>query len=309
MRRAFAMLSLALLALAIAPAAEAFSAAPATTELGASRGQLVDATFTLVNTEDRDETYYLSVLKFEAQAETGSPRFIPYEEDHGGMPEWIVFQDTEVAVPARSRVEVPYQIAVPSDAQSGGHYAAIVISDAPSAVVATSGASIQAKTALLLFLTVQGETREQAALLDFAIERGEPSGLNGTFRWRIQNQGNVHVVPEGTVTFKNALGWIIGKTDANETDGRVLPGSTRTFEGSWSLVADDLPLLPRLAAQARVAAIGPVTASLDITYGASGVLSQETAFFYWPIELIAFVLLTLVAAVILFSIVRQCTKR
>jgi hypothetical protein len=273
--------------------ARAFSAGPASLELSGSRGKVVEDTFMVANVSGQPETYYFSTLKFRSSEDSGAPDFIPYDEDHSGLAEWIAFPGKSVTVPPLTKVDVPFTIVVPSDAPAGGHYAAIVVSDTPSDVVASNGTSISAKTALLVFLTIEGETREQAALLDFTVERTGRE-LEGMYRFRIQNQGNVFVIPTGTITLRNVFGATIGSARVNEDGGRILPESTRAFEGGW---------------KASIFAVGPITASLDLTYGsAPELLSGQYAFSYWPMEFFLAVIIT-AASLAFIVIALQRRKR
>lgn len=289
--------------------ANAFAVSPGMIEMEGSRADVVSNTITVINDAEQSKTFYLRSLKFTANEESGSPTFIPFDEDHAGLPEWFIFPRTRIEVLARSKVEIPFSIAIPSDAVSGGHYAAVVISESPYEVVSSGKSSISAQTAILIFLTVLGETTEQAAILDFTLDRAEKTELSGLFSYRIQNQGNVHVIPQGTITFRNALGMIVGKVDANETDGRILPSTTRTYEGEWTIVQDG-SFWTRLSDQVRTLAFGPITATLELTYGSTGmILSSDTTVLYWPVEL-AFVLAGAIVVFILLSVlIRTSLKK
>lgn len=289
--------------------ARAFGVSPGVIELSGSRGDVLSSAITVINDSERAETFYLRSLKFTARDESGSPTFIPYDEDHAGFPEWFIFPYRTVEVPARSKVEIPFSIAIPSDAAAGGHYAAVIVSESPYEVVSSGRSSINAQTAILVFLTVQGETAEQAAILDFTIDRAENTELNGSFRYRVQNQGNVHVIPEGAITFRNIFGMIVGVIDANETDGRVLPSTTRTYEGEWTIVRDG-SFSTRLLDEARSLAFGPVTATLNLTYGTQNqTLTSKTTVVYWPMELTIVLAGFLAAFVLLLMLIRKGRKK
>lgn len=249
----------------MAGTAHATALAPSILEIEASQGEVAQQMFQIINTEAAEQVYYLGVLKFEASEDGSSPEFIPFDEDHEGLPEWIQFPVREVRVPSRTSVDVPFTISVPMDVVAGSYFAAVTVSKAPSDVVATNGAIIEAKTAVLVLLTVSGETRAQAQLLDFTSSKSSAS-LAGTYQFRIQNQGNVHIQPKGTVRFSDVLGRTILEVDANQDGSRVLPGSTRTFEVDVS--EEDAPF-----------ALGPVNATLAITY-ADGVSLKSTMTFW-----------------------------
>jgi hypothetical protein len=269
-------------------AANAFGVAPAMLDLSASRGEVVQSRFSIINSTAADQTYYLEAITFIAREDSGSPQFIPYEEDHAGLPEWIRFPSKTVSVPANSQGEMPFQIAVPADVASGEYFAAITVSDTPSEVVATNGASVSAKIAVLVFLTVEGETLQKAALLDFtAPDAGSLTRIPSlSFAYRIQNQGNVHVVPTATVTARDMFGRVVASTNANPDATRILPGTTRSISGSLGL-GDDLSFMEALRAELVTFAIGPITYTLDVQVGDQRLTGDPIRGWNVPWELIA----------------------
>ncbi len=254
--------------------ANAASLSPALQEIEASRGEVVDRVLHVINTEEVPQTYYTGVLKFKASDETSSPSFIPYDEDHSGLPEWISLSVPQFQVPARSFVDVPFKIIVPMDVASGSYYAAVTISNAPSDVVASNGAIIEAKTASLILLTVKGETKLRAGLLDFTstLFGTKTTTIVGSYRYRVQNQGNVHFEPKGSIRFTDVFGRNLLEVDANALKSRVLPGTTRTYDVN-------------VDQSQKLLAIGPVTATLDLDYGGESRLQQSKTLWLisWPI--------------------------
>ena len=245
--------------------------APSVIEVSAARGEVVNQVIQVINVGATEQKYYLGVMKFEPKDDTGTPRFLSYEDDHDGLPLWINFPVKQVTVPANTKVDVPFQIVLPDDIASGGYYGAVTVSQAPSEVVATNGAVVEAKTASLVLLTVEGETVEKAALLDFSTEVG---AATLAYEYRIQNQGNVHVLPEGMVQVKNLLGMTAFDADANSGNGRVLPSSTRHYKGG---AGEQGGYLERAMWQIRHLAVGPMSAELSLTYGNSEELMAETS--------------------------------
>ena len=277
--------------LLMASSALATSVSPALIDLEGARSEVLQSTFTLINSDDQEQTYYFSTIKFVPREESGKPEFISPDVDKSGLPEWIEFISQSVRVPAHSQGQVPFEVAIPADVQSGGHYAAIVVSDAPSDVVASNGASIQAKTAILLFLTVKGETVESLEVLDVLFDQeGEiVSQISSVVAVRMQNQGNVHVTPEIQFEVTDAFGRTVESVDGNESMGRILPGSSREFSarlgaggktGFFSVAVDGLASF----------AIGPMTMETTVSYGET--TYSETATFWlvpWQLLFIIFV--------------------
>ncbi|TAK04249.1 hypothetical protein EPO34_03850 [Patescibacteria group bacterium] len=283
---------IAMLTMLTPVAARAFSVSPAIIDLSATRGTVASTSITITNADAREKTYYLQAIAFEPREDADAPRFLPREEGTAGLSEWISIED-RVRVPAGGKLTVPVKAAVPMDALPGTHYAAITVSDAPYDVVASQGAPIQARVAVLLFLTVEGGTAK-AALLDFLPDPAGAIRENTSHRYalRIQNQGDVVVIPVGTVETRDLFGRVVASAQVNGEGKRVVPGSTRTFE----------VIVPE-----KGLALGPVTATLKLTYASDQpALSSSDSFwvFPWPVVILsAFV--GLMGLMILVGIVRR----
>lgn len=257
--------------------ANAFAVSPATLDLSASRGETVEQTISVINNGTAEQTYYLGTISFVPDETSGAPRFLSGDSDRSGLAGWIHFPVREVTVPSSTKVDVPFVVTIPADAESGTLYAAVTVSVAPSDVVASNGATIEAKTAVLVFMTVEGESIEKAATVDFVSSDG---GLvvahDVSYAFRVQNQGNVSVVPSAMIVVTDLFGRVVFAKDANPEDGRVLPGTTRTYSGE--LVERPSGFLGAIATQWSLFAIGPMTATLSIDGTDS---ADSPAIHYW----------------------------
>ena len=150
----------------------AVSVAPSLIEIEAERGEEISSSFTLINPSAEPETYYFRTIKFETNAENGRPQFLP--NDRENLPSWMRFESTSFTVAPHTQIAMPFTVVIPPGTPSGGYYAAILVSETPSEIVAANGASVEASVAVLVLLTVEGETEER--FLIFSRQRKE-SGL------------------------------------------------------------------------------------------------------------------------------------
>lgn len=281
----------------------AFALSPSSLELNAKRGETIASSITILNTQEVDTEYYVGIMGFQPKDDTGTPEFYTPETGSHELANWILFEDTSFVVPALSASEVPFKVIVPDDVISQGYFAAITVSPAPTDVVASNGAIIEAKTASLVFLTVEGETVEQLALLDFTSVSRLSDLPFRSYQFRVQNQGNVHVTPAGSLKVTGLFGQTISNVDANPEEGRVLPDSTRAFE-----ITQENPLkswYDTVAFQLSHLAIGPVTATLDLNYGESGTIQSSLSFWLFPWQLMVTLLGLLLALFILHQFLRR----
>lgn len=287
---------------------QATSLSPSVLEISGSRGGIVDSTFMIFNPGASEQMYFLDLLGFQPTDETGTPSFLPKETQSDGLVSWIDFPFSEITVPAQSKIEVPFQVVIPDDVSSGGYYAAITASTAPTDIVATNGAIVEAKTAILVLFTVEGETVEKLELLDFRIlEKGGSLPL-GSYQFRVQNQGNVHLTPRGEIRVSNLFGRTIASMDTNSAEGRVLPASTRlfteSFEEEW-----DLTWLQAAGYQLRYLMFGPLTAELTLSYGTDEILSAQTSFWLIPWELISLVFATILLLLVVYRGLKRVSSK
>ena len=286
----------------MAQASHAFVIAPSSIELEANRGEVVSGAVTIMNTSDVRQTYYLGTLKFEPRDEGGSPMFITYEEDHTGLPEWIAFSEESVSLLPDEFREVSFQVAVPADIASGTHYAAVTVSRAPADII-PGGATVEAKSAALLFVDVLGETTEEVTLLDFGLtDSSWVSRLPISFTYRLQNQGNIAVVPDGWVELRYFAGESFMQRGANQEKGKLLPGATRSYKVVYE-PADHLQGIDRFVKEHfRLWAPGPYIASLSLEYGEKGSINSESIIWVIPWQ-------TVTILAILFLVILFLTKK
>lgn len=287
------------------------SVTPSLLELESQPNKLIESSISVLNPDVVDQTYYLDTLMFRADDETGSPKFISKEEEFSGLATWISFPSRSVVVPAKSKGDVPFNIFVPDTTKPGGYYAAITVSNAPEDIVATNGAIIDAKTAVLVLLSVGGGSQVVSAqILDFveSIETDFQSSFSDEFEYRIQNQGNVHILPTGKIELKDVFGRTVASTDANPTQGRVLPGSTRTYLAEtkdpghyWIEVISE---------QMNNLAIGPISATLSLTYSDGKQLTEQIdAFWYVPWQILTTLFGTLIVLLFVYGLGRKKPRK
>ncbi len=261
--------------------ASAFSISPGTADIRVQPGETEKAEITAINGSSETETYYVRAVPFGTREDQMGPLFgIP---DTAGVASWVQVPRT-VVVPANGRTAIPADVRVPVGTKPGGYYAAVLVSASPADTVATAGvSSVQANIAALLFITVGGSGLEKLALLDVKSEGSAlRDGLWGTFSYRLQNQGDVHVIPMGTVRVRDLFGREIASGLANGGGLRLMPQNTRTFSGVLPGVKPD-GFVQAVQGQLKQFALGPVTVELSLSPGLTPETSISTSFRLWVV--------------------------
>ena len=211
--------------------ADALTISPIRYEISGDPGQTLNQEIKITNEGKASQLYYVSFANFEAQGDTGSPSFIEPKDDLGT---WITTSVASVNLKPGEQKAIPYTIKIPADAEPGGHFAALFFgTNAPGE---TNGVSIGTKTGALILLSVSGDVKVSAGLVDFKLHNNKHfyKELPVGFEYRFSNQGGDYVKPKGNVVIRSILGWTVKKVNANPNDGNVLPGTTRKFTPEWS---------------------------------------------------------------------------
>ncbi len=266
------------------------SVTPALFEMSAEPLQEWRSSIKVVNPNPYPLTVYVEPLNFVPRGEGGDGSLVPVlETEEAGLTiaEWIEVERGAIEIPPEQTRDVQFIVRVPADAAPGGHFAAFTVSTRPPA--ATPGAA-QIRTAQvvtsLFFVRIAGEVVEQGSIREFRAEDRFVSTPEVTFGLRFQNDGNVHLRPQGDIRITNMWGQERGVIPINRQAhfGNVLPSSIRKFTFTWQ---GDLSLSD----------IGRYEAEVTLAYGqdARQFVTSTTNFWVVPLGPLFLTLGTLVA--------------
>lgn len=248
---------------------------------------------TLINENNDTETFYSSFANFEAQGETGSPTFVEPKDDLGT---WMSTEPSITLAP-RQQKQIDFTINIPKDAEPGGHFAVVFWGDSPPG--ANNGVSIGAKTGILVLLSVNGDVKQEAGLLNFNTVGNKfwYETLPVDMEYRFRNDGGDRIKPSGTITIRDTLFIRAARLDANPSLGNVLPASTRRLDVEWLKYGRPLDYVApsgffgkfwsSVSYEWKNFAIGLYSAHLNVAYGTNATHVKKTAwFFVFPWQLI-----------------------
>lgn len=297
--------------------AQALTITPIRYEISGNPGETLTEKMGLVNETKNTQTFFASFANFEAQGDSGSPTFIDPKDDLGT---WMSTEQASVTLAPGAQKELTFKITIPKDAEPGGHFAAIFWGTSPGG--APGQVSIGTKTGMLVLLSVNGDVKESAGLVDFKLHNNKHfyRELPVGFEYRFSNQGGDRVKPTGSVVIRSIFGWVAKKVNANPFDGNVLPGTTRKFTPEWakrdSVDARDqenarnesYSFTKTLKSEWHNFAVGIFRAKVVASFGATNqvVKSHAVYFIVFPWELL---LVLFVVGVPLFLILRGLVRR
>lgn len=280
---------------------DALVISPARYEVTLSPGTQAKTEITLINDQKETRTFYISYENFEAQGDSGAPKFIGAKD---GLATWISAPDSIVLKPGESR-KMEMTISPPATVEPGGYFGAIFWSTTPPNNSNNGQVTIGAKIGMLIFLSINGDVKEDAGLVNFHVKdtqwfhRALPIG----FTYQFSNDGGDRVNPKGTIAIHSILGWKVSTVNANPSEGNVLPHTTRKFTPEWAKATSvsqqeenkdkQYSFFGAIKHEWKNFAVGFFQAKLSVQFGTEDkrVQSNSIYFVVFPTELILVVLI------------------
>ena len=229
-------------------------------DLSADPGDTITRSFTITHDyqpnedgSDKEVGIFARSLNFIQSDEAGVPQFleegtVPFESS---LSDWITIQNQSFTLTSLGQVEeVTFTINVPTNAEPGGHFAAVLLGNNLGEQSleefqnsGTPGLGINSELGPLIFLTVSGEISKNIDLSNIYTRniKGDESSFFTNPPVEVvaefQNTGNVHVIPRGVVTIhrggKENLINPIASYQLNPDRNAILPNSSREFVIRW----------------------------------------------------------------------------
>lgn len=258
---------------------------PPKLELFGNPGDTLFEKIKVRNDDEAPATYSMGVEDFTASDEEGGVAFV---EDPNAprtsysLASWITVDPPRFVVPGGGEKVINVTIKIPKDGEPGSHFASVQVSLAPATPVAGS-ASVESKLNSLILLRVSGNITEKVTLDSFKASDSYFQHGPIDFVLRAKNEGNVHLVPTGTITVKDGFNRKVKEIPLR--GATILPGTARISKTTW----EDKNM------------IGRYTATLVATYGENKQpLAASASFIVLPVSLL--VLLGAVILAILLAI-------
>ncbi len=290
---------------AASPSGNGFTVSPVRNILSIARGQTGIVQITVENPSSSSVTAQAIVNDFlPSLNETGVPRIITKNNVTLPLNNFISLIQPIAPFylgPQQEKV-LNVTIKVPSNAISGDYYG--IIRFAP---VTTGGGivALNATVATLFLLTVPGNLYQKLSLVQFSAAdvNGNTSSFftNGQLSivTRLNNQGNTHTEPFGTIIIKNMFGKTVDTVQFNNSTppASILTQSTRKYITSLK----------------KQHWLGYYTASISLGYGTatSNLITASSTFWYIPLwlEITIIVIFVLIIVGIVWLVRRQKAKK
>lgn len=294
-------------ATSMTPAAggQAFSISPPLLELKADPGQSVTAHLTITNISTTTLQISAEANDFGAKDEEGDPNILFNDSNSApyALRTWVKLPG-EFTLKSKESKTVDFPIAVPKNAEPGGHYGVLRFTGA-AAGAGSSNVSLSASIGTLVLLQVSGNITESASVVELYSATQKNNTKSSFFQTgpvnfvtRIKDTGNTHIKPTGTLDVANIFGKKVATltfngdpNDAKNPPKIILPASIRRFENTLN----------------KKWLFGRYTATLHTTYGDKNTaLTAKTTFWVIPYKIVAVIV---VGLILLFLLLRLIIKR
>ena len=260
--------------------AQALTISPVRVEITGNPGQTLRGEMEILNEQGETKTFFSSFENFEPSGDTGSPRFVG---NSGNLSTWLS-TNTRIDIAPNEKQIIPFTIAIPADAEPGGYFSAIFWGSQDPKTQEAGEVAIGGKLGVLILLRVAGDIHEEAGLSEFVAADGKRllTAVPVTIGYRFTNKGDDRVVPLGDIVIKNTFGMEVESLKANESEGNVLPNSSRKFQVIWSKDApkDIQGFLANAKAQLANFHFGFYRAQAAIIWGSTNKVETASAWFF-----------------------------
>ena len=268
--------------------AQGLEISPPVISLNANPGQSVKTSLKLRNITTSPLLVRSEIDDFTAQGENGLPQVILNGEATAYSLKAYVQPVGDFTLAPQQQKTIAIIIKVPQNAPPGGHYGVIRFSGIPPQLNGQQGLALSASLGSLILLTVSGDVTHNLSFAEFFASQNDHKGsffARGpiTLSERLDNSGNVHEQPSGSVRVTNIFGQKVADIAINTTGGNILPSSIRRFDETFS----------------KHFMIGRYSATANITYADNKIISAKISFWVIPYKLITIAIVVLVGIVLL----------
>jgi len=222
------------------PITNNFVLTPSKVEVSVSPGGAIVKSITVANRTNKTTSFNVVVEDFiGTHKQDDAVVLLGDETSPYTLKDFIVPEIDTFTLLSGQQITLPVTVALPSDAVSGGRYAAVIVSNTGDSVDSdtqeVSTTRIVSRLASLFFVSIDGERDESGVLKDFRIsgprqtirEDGEVE-----FEILFENDGDTHLVPYGFIEIRNMFGSVVAFLPLDPYF--ALPNATRFRKIAWN---------------------------------------------------------------------------
>ena len=220
--------------LAASPAKSGVTVIPSETSVTLSGGHNGSVDVFYTNNTNREIDLHLSTVDFGSLNDTGGIAFLGNNANsfakQYGLSQWMVLEKDFLVLAPHAGEHVTVTVQNQESLSPGGHYGAVLAKmEVPTNNRNKKSILLQSTLSSLLFVKKTGGGIYQLDLNNTDVERNWYQNIEGV-SLRLQNSGNIHVIPRGYIELTDPAGRMISRGIINEGSGIILPESFRIFD-------------------------------------------------------------------------------
>jgi len=262
---------------------------PAKVFVTGEKGETAESVISITNSNDFPIEVSVEVENFIPGVIPGDIEFIAPIEGRESLANWIEIPKS-FSIEAQSKKDITFQVKVPKNTSSGGHYAVIFFNAVAKSGGAGGPLQISSRVGSLIMLTVPGEVSKESRIVKFSTSKLVSSGPVN-LEVLVENYGTSHFKTEGTILIKNIFGKGVAAVAVEQRI--VLPNGSQILKAEWPVNF----------------IFGFYRADLSIFAGTGEPLTASTSFFAFPWQQTLIVLVVLALLQLLMNYFKRKFKR
>lgn len=208
-----------------------FTVSPPSIAVETTPGVPVTVDVRIQNQSAAAEQVKATLMKFTAQSDTGLPNLRNFTKTDE-FANWAQLSPTSFTAEPNVWTSVKLTITPPKDAAFGYYYAVMFSRQGTTPQAGTANLLGSVASLVLLDVKAPGAVRK-ANVAEFSTKTKSVEFLPVEFTAKIHNDGNTHVGVHGTISISKG-GKLVDEIKVNDSNGYILPGSTRVFTTKWT---------------------------------------------------------------------------
>lgn len=263
-----------------------FSISPPNFEISANTSDKVTNTLKIENLSDIPLTFNVRTQNFKAYGDEGQVT-ITEEDSSYSINQWLKYNVSTFTVEAKKSYLLDFTIEIPTNAEPGSHFGAIVVGTVPPPTSGGAEASVIQEIGSLILIRLQGDVTESAELITFAPITNIFTDPKIKFNTTVENTGSVHFKMTPILHIYDIFGNEVQKYDL--TSKNILPASRRIFDDEFEF-----------------SGFGLYNAKIELTYSSgTKTLIGETSFTSLYLQRSLPLIITLIVLVVLYFSFRK----
>jgi hypothetical protein len=214
-----------------------FVIGPGKTEVFLNPGESVTKYINVVNRAQVETTYIITMEDIVGSDDPKQAvKMLGNEKGPYSVKDLLTPYEREFTLKFGESIDMPITISVPADAAPGGYYGIVIVGTKPrEGEIQGAGAKIISRVGAIFLVRVNGAANESGKLESFKVAGPKKlfySKTPAAFEILFRNEGNVHLVPYGTIDINNMWGKDVASIPVDSYF--ALPESLRSREVSWA---------------------------------------------------------------------------